>query len=477
MVSSSEQDSATSRPEGGAARPKEARLIPVAVAGLVGLCWIVVVVQLWVYGIRAEEVPHPGESRPALPSMPLVYVTGIAYLACWAPYWVFSSRSWRQKAVRFIAANGSIVFAVGLIELVVAFSGLDFRRVLGLRVPAWQDTRNVLDDKLIHIRRPHYQERGKMIGGDVAFWYNTPAVTTFDYDLRYDRNGFRNEEDYEQADYVVIGDSFVEAGGVLAGDMFTTKMAEMMGATVVNLGQSYYGPQQELHVLDRFGLPLKPRVCVWVFFEANDLSDTWRYQGFIENWPMIERNHSSWTCRAFTSNAFVWLAKRFERVPPPDGRDRLGYLPTENGEEKIWFGYASGPFTPEMKREVEGLEVTLQALSIAGNLCRENDIQLVVAFAPSKFRVYGDLCRFEAGSCVKTWEVNRLPGILLSSIQKHSPAIAVLDLTPSLREAAKTGRMLYYPDDTHWSPDGHRVVAATLVEFLQSARPNPSPGG
>ena len=474
MASTSETEPGPSPQPGEApARRKGARALPLWVAALVGLCWIGVVVQWWVSKVRAEDVPHPGE----FPPMQLILASGVAYLACWAPYLVFSSRSWRQKTVRFIAANGAIVFAVGLIELGVAVSGVDFRRVLGLRVPPWQDTRNVLDEKLIHIRRPHYQERGKMTGGDVAFWYNTPGVTTFDYDLRYDHNGFRNEEDYEQADYVVIGDSFVEAGGVRAGDMFTARMAEMMGVTVANLGQSYYGPQQELHVLDRFGVPLKPRVCVWVFFEANDLSDTHRYQGFIENWSWVERKHSSWPRRTFVGNTFSWLSKCLEPEVPPDGRDRLGYLPTNNGEKKMWFGYKGGPFTPDMKREVEGLQATLEALAYAGSLCREHGIQLVVAFAPSKFRVYGDLCRFEEESRVRTWEVNGLPGILLSSIQKHSPDIAVLNLTPPLREAAKTGRMLYYPDDTHWSPDGHQVVADTLVEFMKSARPNPPPGG
>ncbi|MBJ05526.1 MAG: hypothetical protein CMO40_00180 [Verrucomicrobiaceae bacterium] len=474
MASTSETEPGLSpQPEQDPAGPDWARSLPRLVAVVVGLCWIGVVVQWWVSKARAEDVLHPGE----FPPMHLILASGIAYLACWAPYLVFSSRSWRQKTVRFIAANGAIVFAVGLIELVVAFSGLDFRRLLGLRVPPWEDTRNVLDDELIHIRRPHYQERGKMTGGDLNLYYNTPAATKIDYELKYDRNGFRNEEDHQKADCVVIGDSFVEAGGVLAGDLFTTKMAERMGATVVNLGQSHYGPQQELHVLDRFGVPLKPRACVWVFFEANDLEDTWRYTSFIENWPEIRQRHSSWTRRTFVGNTFSWLSKCLEPEVPPDGRDRLGYLPTNNGEKKMWFGYKGGPFTPDMKREVEGLQATLKALADAGSLCRENGIQLVVAFAPSKFRVYGDLCRFEEESLVRTWEVNGLPGILLSSIQKHSPDIEVVDLTPSLKEVAKTGRMLYYPDDTHWSPDGHQVVADTLVDFLKSARSNPSPGG
>ena len=77
--------------------------------------------------------------------------------------------------------------------------------------------------------------------------------------IRYDRNGFRNAKTLETAEVVVIGDSYVE--GYLMSDehLLTTHLSKLQGMSVANLGHSGYGPQQELAVLRRFGLPLKPK--------------------------------------------------------------------------------------------------------------------------------------------------------------------------------------------------------------------------
>ncbi len=457
MASSSEQKSAPPRSEDEAPAPQpSANFTSLHLARAFALAWIAVVILLWLFGAKNAH----GNQFFAM--------TVTAYLACWAPFFAVSLYSRRQKAIRFVTASGSLLVVLAVLELVAALGWADFRRVLGNRVPPWEDTRNLLDPELVHIRRPHYHERGKLIGGDLNLYYNTPAITTIAYDVKYDHNGFRNDVDYDQADCVVIGDSFVEAGGVFAEDIFTTKIAEALGVSVVNLGQSHYGPQQELKVLERFAVPLKPRICVWVFFEANDLQDVWRYQQFVDHWPQSVAKYSSWKERSLTVNTCAWLAKRFAPVAPSDGRNRLGHLPTSRGEQKIWFGYEGKPFTPEMVQDVEGLKVTLAAISSAHALCKQNDIQFVVAFAPTKYRVYADVCRFEKDSPIQGWVVNTLPAILTNSIRKYSSEIGFLDLTTELNRAAKNGQMLYYPDDTHWSPEGHEVVGRTISEFLTS---------
>jgi hypothetical protein len=50
---------------------------------------------------------------------------------------------------------------------------------------------------------------------------------------------------------VVVGDSFIEGGGVSAADLLTTRLQELTGRTVANVAQSWYGPQQELELLRR----------------------------------------------------------------------------------------------------------------------------------------------------------------------------------------------------------------------------------
>ena len=298
MASNSKGDSSAPTPSAETPAPRPS---PTQTAKRVfTLVWFAVVILLWVFGAKGAQ-----ENQ-------ILAMTAIAYLACWAPFFAVSLYSRRQKAMRFGVASAAVLLTVAVIELVVAVGWIDFRLVLGKRVPPWEDTRNVLDPELLHIRRPHYHERGKTRGGDLNVFYNVPAVTALTYDVKYDHKGFRNEVDYERADCVVIGDSFVEAGGVSADELFTPRLAEALGISVANFGQSYYGPQQELKVLKRFAVPLKPRICVWVFFEGNDLEDVWRYQQFVAQWPESVAKHSSiWKERSFTMNTCHWLATRF----------------------------------------------------------------------------------------------------------------------------------------------------------------------
>ena len=97
--------------------------------------------------------------------------------------------------------------------------------------------------------------------------------------VQYDRNGFRNPADLDRADIVVLGDSYIEAPMILDKALSTTVLGRLQGRPVANLGNSGYGPQQELAVLKRFGLPLRPEVVVWAFFEGNDLSNMEEYHG------------------------------------------------------------------------------------------------------------------------------------------------------------------------------------------------------
>jgi len=86
-------------------------------------------------------------------------------------------------------------------------------------------------------------------------------------------------------------------------------------------------------------------------------------------------------------------------------------------------------------------------------------------FVPTSFRVYHDLivCR-DCGE-----GVDDLPGRIERSLSGVSPRIAYLDLTTSLREAARRGELVYRPDDTHWTAAGHRVAAEALSGVLRVA--------
>jgi hypothetical protein len=100
-------------------------------------------------------------------------------------------------------------------------------------------------------------------------------------------------------------------------------------------------------------------------------------------------------------------------------------------------------------------------------ICRKADIHLIVAFIPTKWRVYRDLCTFEPGAICTRWAVNDLPRVLDEVIREIGD-VEFLDLTRPFVDEAKRGALLYLPDDTHWSAEGHRVAALAVARALQT---------
>ena len=122
------------------------------------------------------------------------------------------------------------------------------------------------------------------------------------------------------------------------------------------------------------------------------------------------------------------------------------------------------------RRDSPAMEAVRDTLAEAHAACARRGVELVVAFVPAKFRVYRDLCTFEEHSPCRDWPVDDLPDALREAVASISPEIGYLDLTPRFRSAAARGALPYLPDDTHWSPEGHREAAEAVAEFLDRHR-------
>ena len=244
----------------------------------------------------------------------LVLLTVLAYIGCWGGYFAASIRDRRQKAVRFIAFTASVSLALGIVEAISLSWKIDYRPIVGRSMRPWQNPINLLDPQLIHAR-------GMFTRGNLRSLVDRQETSIVrPYDVRFDHNGFRNENESVRADCIVIGDSFVEGFHVLSEELHTTQVAESTGLEVVNLGRAGYGPQQELIVLERYGLSLRPKLCLWVFFEGNDLADVWEYEKLLDRWPQTEANYFSWRDKSFTKNIFWWIGRRIRSrgaQPPP----------------------------------------------------------------------------------------------------------------------------------------------------------------
>src|SRR5262249_52114979 len=128
------------------------------------------------------------------------------------------------------------------------------------------------DEELVYIHKPGVSIHGRS-PGDVATMWHIKDPELLPCDVQIDQLGFRNSHEIEQADIAVLGDSFVEGLQTPEPELITTQLQKLTGMTKINLGQCGYGPEQELIVLRRFALPRKPKWCVWLFYEGNDLSD------------------------------------------------------------------------------------------------------------------------------------------------------------------------------------------------------------
>ena len=60
---------------------------------------------------------------------------------------------------------------------------------------------------------------------DLVDWLGIPTDQWHTVDVRYDRNGFRNDAEITKADIALVGDSFVEAAIVPHADVTSSRLA------------------------------------------------------------------------------------------------------------------------------------------------------------------------------------------------------------------------------------------------------------
>ena len=126
-------------------------------------------------------------------------------------------------------------------------------------------------------------------------------------------------------------------------------------------------------------------------------------------------------------------------------------------------------YRPPSAEDYEALEEVRSILGQASALCRADGARFLVIFIPTKLRVYSGFTRFDANARPSNLEMSDLPQRLEAIVREALPGGRFLDLTPALAEEAKRGSLAYFPGyDTHWSPEGHRVAATEIAQFLRT---------
>ncbi len=315
--------------------------------------------------------------------------------------------------------------------------------------------------------------------------------------LHTDARGFRNQSGLQQADVVVLGDSFAEGSKVSDEHAWPRRLAEQTGLTVYNLGMSGYDPLHYRESLKEVGVALKPRFVICQLYEGNDFrsakadrkrlhpSLSKRFEQFLGRSPAVKGlthvlTETFGPLRAHGRVAGVeildWLPLRI-----PDGPDAKFYA-----------------FAPKQLRDmVAGADTfagdkhwlnAQQHVSEMNRLCDEAGCRLVVVFAPTKAHVTLPLVA-DRLPAKKVWAFTKIsyrkalpsPPALLAGLVEHADAreavvrewcaresIPFLSLTSVLRTAVLAGEQTYYTYDQHWTPTGHAVVASAIQRFMDA---------
>ena len=363
----------------------------------------------------------------------------------------------RKLTFQLAAISASVLITVALADFGYAFV------VEGAWTPAhtdvWFDGDSITrrddlpDEELGFVRKPGVSWQGRL----------SPEAGYVTY--RTDENGFRNPSGVSKAGVVFIGDSFTEAGSVPEEDTFVQKFGLRSKLSAVNLGRGYYGPQQELIILKRYGFRYDPGLVVWQIFEGNDLTDARRFAA----WKANPSQHDSISLR-YTKRSLIarWLAMT---IPKDRGAPRL--FEDRNGQtRRLFLDYSYVPDQPA--REPVGMAETRKAIEEGYRLCQSRGVKLLIIFVPIKVRVMAPYVRFNDASDRDYY----LPGGKLDSDSDFGSELAkfskelgcpFIDMSSALRRrASEDNRFVYSTNqDSHLDVDGHNVVAQVLAEWTQ----------
>lgn len=392
----------------------------------------------------------------------LIGVLLAGYAACWLLYRWFSKAPAREWLLQATLVHVSMGFVLAAFELPVALKLVDYRKIFHPPIAPMHDPQNQLDMQLLFRRRGGTHVKGVADGGDFGFLYHTQTQEQIPFDAQFDDNGFRNTKTPTSADIVFVGDSFTEALLVPTVDVVSDRLAAHYGAQTANFGMMTYGPYQELEVVKRYAVPMRPKVVVWLFFEGNDLGDVTYYEWATKDLAGLHEQYHSFIHRSFSMNLPRTLYHA-SRAFKPSGEPRSAGLSNDPSQR---FYFLHPPKDPTDKKNAAALETFDRLMHEAHQVTAEAGIRLVVAFIPVKLRVFDDLLKIDPSSDVAQWPRTDVPQRVRKIVEGVSPSIVYVDLLPPLRAAAARGETPYYHIDSHWNSNGHKIAAEALAEAI-----------
>jgi len=403
------------------------------------------------------------------------WIVLLSYL-CLSAWWLPSRLSERRPWFRCVTVNSAVAIAWIGLELPAAVNllnwGVFFDRLTAPGVVNHQyRTAFVMDDELEYRRPPRVNWSGMAATDLENQWLVRPA-TLRSLAFEYDARGYRNSTEIDRAEIALLGDSFVDGWYVTEQETTANVLQTELHSSVANLGVAGYGTMQELIVLKQEVSRLRPSVVFWFFFEGNDLYDDWRYERTVKSLASVKvRTHAAgqpitraqtWRQRSL-AGTFLRLLRAWSDPLIPNRMPYFGRLamPSSAQQNIAFADYASVAWSPWL---AERWRQTKQTFEEGARYCRQHGIRLIICYVPDKLRVYRPFVEFPEDSPCQHWEPWPIPAEFAEFCR--ATQISFLDLTGPLQDSVRQGEMPYPAADSHWSPEGHKLVARILRDEL-----------
>lgn len=325
------------------------------------------------------------------------------------------------------------------------------------------------------------------------------SASEFDREVRLNSLGLHAPElsilpTGETIRLLIVGDSFPQALQVAPEQAFSQITAVLLEqqsgkkVEMLNLSMDAFGTDRELLLYALVGAAFQPDVVLLSFYMGNDVQDnqrdleTRRY-GYALDRPFFTLDGAG-SLRLHglplldpaldSSAAYQWLAAQpvlpSPDVVPPDHPAVLTQDPYQ-----LEYPVELGLYLPPDAQWDTAWAITEALLSQFQDLVTAEGLRFGVLLIPDRRAVHeedwgGTLNQYGADLPALRTADPAAPGQRLSEFLQ-SAGIPVLNLTGTLRSRAQSrpSERLYFPDDGHFTPAGHRATAERLVSWLLGA--------
>lgn len=291
---------------------------------------------------------------------------------------------------------------------------------------------------------------------------------SYNFNFQLNSKGFKDKETVEKRkdEYRIlgIGDSF--AFGIVPYDksyltLLESKLqAQSIDAEVINFGIPSIGPEDYLSLLVAEGLDLDPDMLLLSFFTGND---------FGESEP---RKLQSYSYMASLIKYFHSLAQHYEgRIILP-GAEYCDDCPTLDEEEHLKVEYIRSFIYPKDSQRFSAyFEQAMVHLKNISDICKENEIELVVAVIPDEIQINAQLearvlRKFYPEISADEWDITQPNKRLAAELDRLG--INNIDLHKYFVENPTA--QYYKPRDTHWNEAGNELAAMAINNYLLEMR-------